>query len=297
MGRELKRVALDFKWPLNKPWKGFLNPHYEDCHKCEACDGNGLSDWAQEFEDKWWGRSPFKPEDIGLVSLEPSHPAIRKFARRQVEQSPDFYGTSEAAVDRNASRLAQHYNRYRQNFLTQAEIELVRAADGFTSAFDKVVNDDGSIGERTGPLDPDFVTSLLISSPGIDINYTPLLQHMAEEKGTSYLCSKCEGAGEWWTSDEAEKEADEWERVQPPEGEGWQLWETVSEGSPVSPVFETADELATWLAGPESSEARGVNRGTSRDQWLAFLNGPGWAPSMIVMGGGIVGGVQGVLAD
>ena len=28
MGRELKRVPLDFDWPLNKPWEGFVNPHY-----------------------------------------------------------------------------------------------------------------------------------------------------------------------------------------------------------------------------------------------------------------------------
>lgn len=25
MGRTLKRVALDFDWPLNQVWKGFVN--------------------------------------------------------------------------------------------------------------------------------------------------------------------------------------------------------------------------------------------------------------------------------
>ena len=28
MGRELKRVPLDFQWPENKVWDGYLNPHY-----------------------------------------------------------------------------------------------------------------------------------------------------------------------------------------------------------------------------------------------------------------------------
>jgi hypothetical protein len=39
-----------------------------------------------------------------------------------------------------------------------------------------------------------------------------------------------------------------WEETEPPEGDGWQLWETTSEGSPVSPVFATPEELANWCA-------------------------------------------------
>lgn len=36
------------------------------------------------------------------------------------------------------------------------------------------------------------------------------------------------------------------ELLSPPVGEGYQLWETTSEGSPVSPVFQTMDELCEW---------------------------------------------------
>lgn len=35
-------------------------------------------------------------------------------------------------------------------------------------------------------------------------------------------------------------------KVDPPTGEGFQLWETTTEGAPVSPVFKTAEELAAW---------------------------------------------------
>ena len=28
MGRELKRVPLDFDWPQNKVWHGYLNPYH-----------------------------------------------------------------------------------------------------------------------------------------------------------------------------------------------------------------------------------------------------------------------------
>lgn len=31
MGREIKRIALDFKWPCSKVWEGYLNPYYRRC--------------------------------------------------------------------------------------------------------------------------------------------------------------------------------------------------------------------------------------------------------------------------
>lgn len=36
------------------------------------------------------------------------------------------------------------------------------------------------------------------------------------------------------------------ELCEPPKGEGYQLWDTTSEGSPISPVFETLDKLCKW---------------------------------------------------
>lgn len=38
-------------------------------------------------------------------------------------------------------------------------------------------------------------------------------------------------------------------RIDPPSGQGYQVWETVSEGSPVSPVFSNEAELREWLTG------------------------------------------------
>ena len=35
-------------------------------------------------------------------------------------------------------------------------------------------------------------------------------------------------------------------KVDPPEGKGYQLWETTTEGAPISPVFKTLEELAEW---------------------------------------------------
>lgn len=36
MGRELKRVPLDFDWPIGKVWEGYANPACKTCEK-EDC--------------------------------------------------------------------------------------------------------------------------------------------------------------------------------------------------------------------------------------------------------------------
>ena len=50
--------------------------------------------------------------------------------------------------------------------------------------------------------------------------------------------------GTIWPGYQTEEEE---EAYDPPEGEGYQVWETVSEGSPVSPVFASAEELVEYL--------------------------------------------------
>jgi hypothetical protein len=79
----------------------------------------------------------------------------------------------------------------------------------------------------------------------------------------------------------------------PPKGDWYQLWETTSEGSPISPSFETPEELAHWL---EDNKASAMGYETaSYDQWLAFIKGPGWAPSMVICDGKMMSGVQGIM--
>lgn len=79
-------------------------------------------------------------------------------------------------------------------------------------------------------------------------------------------------------SDERNEEIDEqWfenERHGPPEGEGWQVWETVSGGSPISPVFATPKELVAWI----------VSEGHTQEAAEAFVK-IGHVPSMIVANG------------
>lgn len=70
----------------------------------------------------------------------------------------------------------------------------------------------------------------------------------------------------------------------PPEGDGWQVWETVSEGSPISPVFGTDEECARWVSQDEFLHC---SMTTAR----AFV-AAGYAPSLIGTGFGLYKGVQ-----
>lgn len=57
--------------------------------------------------------------------------------------------------------------------------------------------------------------------------------------------------------------------IEPPEGEGFQLWETTSEGSPSSPVFKTLEELCEWCEKNATTFARFK---ASKEEWMSMLS-------------------------
>jgi hypothetical protein len=66
------------------------------------------------------------------------------------------------------------------------------------------------------------------------------------------------------------------------------MYEDTSEGTPISPAFETPEELARWLADNEASAF--ASDTATYEQWLSVCRG-GYAPSMVVRGGEIMSGV------
>jgi hypothetical protein len=80
--------------------------------------------------------------------------------------------------------------------------------------------------------------------------------------------------------------------TEPPVGPYYQLWETTSEGSPMSPAFETPEELAHWLEDNNTSAFGGET--ANYQQWLKFIHGPGWAPSAFMRNGELISGVVGL---
>lgn len=53
--------------------------------------------------------------------------------------------------------------------------------------------------------------------------------------------------------------------VDPPMGDGYQLWETTTEGSPISPVFVTLEELAEWCE--DGATIIGFQK-IAKEEWL-----------------------------
>lgn len=69
----------------------------------------------------------------------------------------------------------------------------------------------------------------------------------------------------------------------------FQMYENVTEGTPISPVFETPEELARWLADNGANAGAGMT--ATYEAWLRVCNG-GYAPSMVFVGGQLLSGVE-----
>ena len=67
------------------------------------------------------------------------------------------------------------------------------------------------------------------------------------------------------------------------------MYETTSEGTPISPAFEAPEELSRWLA---DTGASAFGRDTaSYEAWLRVANG-GFAPSAVIRNGNLESGVE-----
>jgi hypothetical protein len=295
MGRELKRVSLDFEWPANKVWQGYQNPHYSKSHDCEACDGSGSSPIARNLKDQWYGNAPFKPEDRGSVPFLPSHPAIRAFAERNVSRAPAFYGAGELAVQREALRLADHFNSAWSHHLNADDVCALLEGERLRELTHTWTQNDGWQPKNHCHVPTPEEVNVWSISGGMghdSINQWIVVEAECKRLGIKPECPQCNGDGTIWDSPEDEQAAESWVCSEPPSGPGYQIWETVSEGSPISPVFATPEELAQYMAGRQW----GADSGSSYETWLKFINGPGWAPSMVVNGGGVNSGVDAAVA-
>lgn len=270
--RDVKRVPLDFDWPLNKVWEGYILPESLREERCETCDGSGASPEARHLTDRWYGKVPFDPAETGSTPFTPDTPEVRAFAERNVAHAPDYYGTGEAAIEREARRLVSFWNEAWCHHLSQDDVAVLveegRLLD-FTHTFVR--------GEGWKPIEPvptvtaEAVNRWSLVGFGHDsINCWVVVRAACKRLGVPEECADCNGHGYTERYPGQRAEADAWTPVEPPAGEGWQLWETASEGSPVSPVFETPDALATWCEGNATVFARMT---ATRAEWYQMITG------------------------
>lgn len=69
------------------------------------------------------------------------------------------------------------------------------------------------------------------------------------------------------------------------------MYETCTEGTPISPAFKTPEELALWLVDNNASAFGDLT--ASYDQWLRVCQG-GVAPSAVIVNGVLTSGVAGI---
>lgn len=129
---------------------------------------------------------------------------------------------------------------------------------------------------RRVPLDFDWPTDKIwpgfcISTPDCRIDTCPDATHDEEHQVSWSADALCTFHRLFWDDYKLSP------KVDPPEGEGWQLWETVSEGSPISPVFDSPESLARWMASPAYTWALSP---ILYETALRFVH-MGWAPSMV----------------
>jgi len=282
VGRELKRVPLDFDWPIDKVWRGFLMPDSLHEAKCEECDGSGYSATARALQERWYGYVPFDPRETGSAKLTSETPEVQAIAGRNVARAPEFYGAGENATTREAQRLADLWNGSWSHHLAQDDVDALIEAGRLMDFTHEWSKENGWQPKSPAPtVSATDVNLWSLSGFGHDsINCGVVIKAHCARTGAAHLCPVCEGHGSVETYAGQRAEADAWEAEEPPMGDGWQVWETVSEGSPITPVFATAAELIDHLVYVGAWRKR-----WSRDAAERFVNGSGWAPTGMVVGG------------
>jgi hypothetical protein len=248
MGREIKRVALDFEWPMDKVWEGFLLPDSLHGRRCEHCNGSGQTHfgwWLQHFSYLMG----MLAEDVrDQEHGEPMHPWLKEFPHPH-----GHFNDRQFVIDR-PSRDALNF------FAALLEVEPEKINGGIFGS------------ER-----PHYI----------------VMRKLLALAGTDVTCSVCNGEGSTEVYPGQRAEAETWEPVEPPAGPGWQMWETVSEGSPISPVFADAEGLVQWMMSP--AVCWGATKTPYTRQQAESFVGIGWAPTgMSLPGNGFVDGITGV---
>lgn len=260
MGREIRRVALDFDWPLQKVWEGFLNPHHKpcpeeaknNCHAGATSAGKWLDSIARliALVGEEAVSEPHSEEMKKRGRIYP-HPYLQEWQQAPRTEIPHEVSKAIRNIEPQAKRmraLDQHLREHPPQLLKFGE-EMAVLVKGLAGGRE--------LGMGAGAAWE--ISETLKKAAGItDENWG--------------ICPVCKGEG----MDPAVKEVyDAWKETPPPEGPGYQLWETVSEGSPVSPVFPTEEKFIEWLLKQGYSEKAARN----------FCK-TGWAPSGIIISGG-----------
>lgn len=252
MGRELKRVPLDFDWPTDKLWPGYINDLGGPCPKDgKTCFGGytAAAKWLDAVSrlilmlGEEAASAPYAEEMKSRGRIFP-HPYLEEWGTApRTELSREAHRRIQDSGTNWQTRSAQFHMEMAANppKLLPLTPELVQLVSGLT----------GGLLQGLGGGDAYHVDQALRKAAGVP-----------EEWGR---CPACDGHGD----DPKKREAAEaWERKGPPIGDGFQLWTSTSEGAPISPVFATMDELCGWC---ETNATTFASFKTTAAEWKKML--------------------------
>lgn len=227
MGRELKRVPLNFAWPIKEIWGGYISPFHSV--KCQACDAYGWEPRVLELERTFydldggranaWHDRLTQDEVDALVAEGRLYDLAQTFTPGKGWQ-PDPSKPHPTAEQVNAwARKPIGHDAINRGICIQARAKRLYGLEGNETRC-KVCFGSGCLYAPRGR--------------GVVCDRTKVkpegLPRIVNDQVVLALASET------------------WKWIEPPRGKGFQLWETTSEGSPISPVFATIEELCAWAA-------------------------------------------------
>lgn len=210
----IRRVPLDFDWPLTKTWEGFVLPQglrLPPCPDCRHDDGRatGFSAGAWALHESWYAL------DV-----------------------PDDAREAYAWHDK----------------ITQWEVDLLAKA-GRLDHWVPLAGGSG-IGHVWTAGEVNKIQRQNAAGGGHDaLNRWRLVKHRCKRLRISVDCETCSGSTNVGSAGQRAA-VKAWKPYGPPTGSGWQVWEDIGEGSPVSPVFGTRADLVGWLTSPAGCYGR-----------------------------------------
>lgn len=267
LSREVRRVPLDFNAPIHKTWEGYVRPSSLSYAPCEVCGpptaiiagglesyggtGDGLSPEARQLSQTWYGHIIDWHNRPRALALEWSN----KLGQHEIDaliekgrlnpvidcprgcQTPDQRGIQRGQPWRTDCSACQGAGWTRKQ---------LKAGD--------VTRE--TLSQYLGPFGHD------------SINQSICVKARCALLGFDYLCEWCDGDG---ISECTEKRLahETWAPTEPPTGDAYQLWQTVSEGGPCSPPFATLKELAAWLSKNDDT----ILKGKTPMEWMKILQG------------------------
>lgn len=249
MGREIKRVPETFAWPLYQVWEGYLLPERLREAPCAACTQSVVT-----------GR-----HSTGTTAAREWVSTLTHLLLMLANEAPARKNQRLGSSRRGELHPWLQSMNYRPRVPPSDDI--IELTSGLAGRMPSAMGHDS--------IDYWHAADAIVAAAGLD----------PEVWG---ICTTCHGEGVTERYEGQHAEAEAWVPYGPPAGECWQLWETVSEGSPVSPPFATPEELAVWMSSLPRDDMSFAEYETA----LAFITGPGWAPSMVMTGGKVFSGLQ-----